>query len=187
MVLFEQRQWASRRILIQGVSFGIVIGLIACGISARLGIAHVWTSIFPWFVGAGLGTAALIWIGQVLMRMQVQQSGLQMGRVWIPYSAIESARFLDAAEAKRVMLLIGGRAQRRGFPLTRKEWRRIHGNWWQPWMGEAIYLQIKPGSDVITDKWLIGSHRLDEVMRLIQEGMVRAHAAPDAATAPAAV
>jgi Protein of unknown function (DUF3093) len=188
-ILFAERQWTSRRIVLICLAYGVGLGVVACLLgSAVTDTKAVWTSIFPWFVGIGVAMALFFWTMNVLRKLEVRQSVLRIGRTPIAYGYIQEAYFVNPEEAKTISKGIEGRVPKLGllmFMMTRKEWNRIHGNWWQPWMKDAIFVQLKPGSPVITDKWLIGTRHPQQLLELIQAGMARATAPAEAAPSPA--
>jgi hypothetical protein len=183
-VLYQERQWPSLGILLFGLLPLPLVGVVICAVIANHGSRGAWTSVFPWFVGSGVFNALMFWGIQVARRMQVRENVLQMGREAIPYGDIQDARFVHDAEAALVLDRMTGSARRRGgFVLSMNEWNRIHGSWRQPWMHDAIYVELKPGARAVTDKWLIGTRHPQELMRLIEDGMARAQAPASAVEA----
>src|SRR5471032_1925876 len=100
-VLYEERQWSSPGIILICLGFWVGLGLGGCVLASATGTKAVWTSIFPWFVGVGVGLALLIWGLNFFKKLQVKPAVLRLGRRPIPLAAIESARYIERGEAKR--------------------------------------------------------------------------------------
>ncbi len=140
-------------------------------IGTLTGAPDVWTVSFPSFVVIGLLCALIFWGVNFFRELRVRPDGLQFGRRFVPFSAIESARHVDHVEAKRVQSTMRYSML---VPSTWGQKKRLNGVWWQRWMDGAIFVHLKPGSRVITDDWLIGTRHPQELMELIQAGISQA-------------
>ncbi len=158
-----------------------VIGLFA----ANAGASDVWTLDFPLLAAAALLATSLIWATNRSRKLQVRADRLQMSRRPIRFAEIESARYVDHQEAKRLQ------GSMRYSPLRPTSWgnrKRQYGAWWQPWMKGGIFLHLKPESAVITHDWIIGTRHPQELLELIQAGIDQApKAAADPADTPSPV
>jgi hypothetical protein len=111
--------------------------------------------------------ALFVWGLNFVRKLQVKPAVLRLGRRPIPLAAIESARYIERGEAKRFKRSV------RWTPLEPATWGRrsaAFGVWWQPWMKDAIFVQLKPGSKVITDRWLIGTRNPQQLLELLLAG-----------------
>jgi Protein of unknown function (DUF3093) len=147
------------------------IGAVLSFVAARTGASDVWTVGFPGLVACALLVALILWGTNRSRKLEVHASRLRMGRRSVPFAAVENARYIDHAEAKRIQ------ATMRYSPLRPTSWgnrKRQYGAWWQPWMDGAILLRLKPGSLAITDDWLIGTRHPQQLIELIQAGVDQA-------------
>jgi Protein of unknown function (DUF3093) len=179
-VLYEERQWSPWWVYALAFTIGPAFVISAAVLGDLTGAPFGWTIGLSFAVGMGVICAAVIW-GVSLRKLTVQSGGLRLGRRWIPFSDVESARYVDHEEAQRIAKTMKYTPL---LPSTYGQRKRQWGSRRQPWMKDAILVHLKPGSPAITDDWLIGTRHPQQLIELFQTGIAQA---PSTSSAPADV
>jgi hypothetical protein len=176
-VPFEERRWTPWWVILGPGGAMIAVGAALTPAASHDGTTSNWITAFPFCLVGGLVLMLVCWGNDFFRKVQVRTDELRLGRARVPYEWIDSVRYVDHAEAKRVAKTM---RYVPNIPSTWRNRRRAYGAYWQPWMKDALFLHVRHGLGLKTDDWLIGTRHPQELLELILSGMDRSRCEPDA-------